>query len=430
MEKNQIAAQYWSQAHRRLLIAIAIELPVIVGIALYHSVAVLPVLAIGLAILAWPAVAYFRYPDSRITSLALSIASMLNAALMIHAGKGAAEYHFMVFVTLAILIILANWRMILVATLTIAVHHIVGFFAIPSSVFDYQASFAVVLMHATFVIVETIPACVIANSLRLSIKASELASIQLRRNSDVLREAVTEVTSSGAVVAQAAAAQNTTVEQATESLFQQAAQMQEFVSTAEKTKLRSAEASQSVKQSTTEIADLDRQMEELVAAASAIRKIAATVDRFAFQTNLLALNAAVEAARAGEAGTGFAVVADEVRKLAVQSADAARQTEDQVRLVFDRAAAARNLTGHVRDSLTKVSATTDIVGGETSSLAALSQDQLNQLRAIQKAIEDINSLTRQSSESAQKTTAAAGALGQSAADLERTVGELARLTNA
>ncbi|MFT2110652.1 methyl-accepting chemotaxis protein [Marinomonas sp. 2405UD68-3] len=67
--------------------------------------------------------------------------------------------------------------------------------------------------------------------------------------------------------------------------------------------------SESVKNSSVQMAELDTHTQEIGSVVTVIESIAQ-------QTNLLALNAAIEAARAGEHGRGFAVVSDEVRSLA------------------------------------------------------------------------------------------------------------------
>ncbi len=74
-------------------------------------------------------------------------------------------------------------------------------------------------------------------------------------------------------------------------------------------------------------------IKQLVEQSTQIGQIIAAISNIADQTGMLALNAAIEAARAGDAGRGFAVVAEEVRKLADDSAKAASNINNIIKLV-------------------------------------------------------------------------------------------------
>ncbi len=79
--------------------------------------------------------------------------------------------------------------------------------------------------------------------------------------------------------------------------------------------------------------DTTSAIKQLNEQSTQIGQIVATISNIADQTGMLALNAAIEAARAGEAGKGFAVVAEQVRKLADDSAKAASNINQIIKLV-------------------------------------------------------------------------------------------------
>ena len=75
---------------------------------------------------------------------------------------------------------------------------------------------------------------------------------------------------------------------------------------------------------------IGRQFDAFNAKLQKVGKIAEFIGDVARQTNLLALNASIEATRAGEFGKSFAVVADEVRKLADGSAQSASDINEMI----------------------------------------------------------------------------------------------------
>lgn len=72
---------------------------------------------------------------------------------------------------------------------------------------------------------------------------------------------------------------------------------------------------------------LQQAIDKVGKSSGEITKITGMIGDIADQTNLLSLNASIEAARAGEAGRGFAVVATEIGNLAQTSANAVHDIE-------------------------------------------------------------------------------------------------------
>jgi methyl-accepting chemotaxis protein len=168
-------------------------------------------------------------------------------------------------------------------------------------------------------------------------------------------------------------------------------------------------------------------IEEITQSSQETGKIIKTIDEIAFQTNLLALNAAVEAARAGEAGAGFAVVAGEVRNLAMRSSEAAKNTGNLIEGTIKAVQRGNQLTHETREAFQENADISAKVEQLIDRIATASQEQSQGIGQVSKAVSDMDKVTQQTADNAEKAAAAAEELNNQSEFMKNSVSGLARV---
>jgi methyl-accepting chemotaxis protein len=405
------------------------HLPLFVGIAVMRGSSPFLAATLALGAVAGPTLLHFTSRGSRLAALSIGVAGQALSAGLIHLGGGMIEMHFHVFVLIPLMAVFGRISVIIAAAATIAVHHVSFFFFLPTSLFNYQASLWVVILHAVFVVLAAGPSCFIARLIQSYVVGTGQVMVGLNESSFGLASTSNELSSASDASARDASAQAAAVEEISSTLHEFSAQAQQSTDRLNAVKGQHLAAMRSalgeIQQASGE---MNRTMNGISQSSHAITNIVKTIEEIAFQTNLLALNAAVEAARAGEVGAGFAVVADEVRSLARRARQAAQETATLVTEAASRGAEGARVNTEVTQRLASVQSAFQQLDGIVSEIAETVGQQRSGVEQISTAMQAIDKNAQSGSARTQEISASATLLRNQADVLAGAIAELSRIT--
>lgn len=384
---------------------------------------------------------YNNKKDHRLLPLFNTLTITFSSISMIAGGEGMVEYHFSIFMVVAMIGYYERIHLIVVMTLIFAVQHLVGFFFMSEYVFGSNTySFSMMMMHAIFligtsgaIIWQTINKQKLLASFdeteekqkilsgimeQLSVAADKLvdSSSQLKANYHSNQETMGDIVSQIKEISKEADTQKEQTVNSADAIQEIAVGIQQIARTSSDVSRSSIETTKEANKGNTKMQEAVQQMNSISGTVSEtsetikllhnrsqeIGKIVGSMTEIASQTDLLALNAAIEASRAGEYGRGFAVVAGEVRKLADQSASFAREITELIQTIQKDTVTSADSMSKVIVEVTEgrniVEETGQIFGKITHSIEGVTE----QVKQISLSAEEQSATTEQAAASVQE----------------------------
>ena len=200
------------------------------------------------------------------------------------------------------------------------------------------------------------------------------------------------------------------------------------------------------------IEQMNRSNKEILEITNLIQNISKktqVINDIVFQTKMLSFNASVEAARAGEHGKGFAIVAEEVGNLAAMSGKASEEISKMLQESVSRVTDIVNATNTllvdlIENSKKRISNGTSVarecaqsldeilknvttVNNSIKSISQASSEQAKGVSEVNKAMNEVDGITRGNTETATQSSVAASELNVQVQLLNKIVSELSSI---
>lgn len=408
-----------------------------VVLAIWHDALALP-LTIGTLLAVIPTALCVAAPGKFGPRVAVAVALMLFCALNIHQTHGMTELHFGIFVLLAFLVCYQDWRIIIAAAATAAVHHLTFNFlqewGYPTFCFTHPG-LGIVLIHAAYVVVEAGVLSYLAIRLQRETATVINTTRALQRTLAIMHdsanvvasemllitEASNAVAANGGDLSRRATTQASSLGEAATAIDHLTATVKRNVNYAEDANRLVSLASAAATHGGEVVAEVVQTMDAIHSSSQKIGEIISVIDGIAFQTNILALNAAVEAARAGEQGRGFAVVASEVRTLAQRSAQAAKEVRLLITDSVEQVAEGGKLVHDAGQAMQQIVASVQQAAEVVAKIAHASCEQRDGMEQMRATMQEIAMTTQQTVSLVEQSSAAAETMCDHAASATQAV---------